>query len=82
MVARSARRVREQPVGDGRDGVGQEPVPDAIEPDETSVRDLGGERLTDGFVTSGLSLSVAHPGPADPKVVRLCGSQRGSQVDR
>src|SRR5205814_4590156 len=45
-VARSVRRVREQLVRDGRDGVGREPVPDAAESDETSVRDLGGERLT------------------------------------
>jgi hypothetical protein len=29
---------------DDRDGAGREPVPDAAEPDETSVRDLGGER--------------------------------------
>jgi hypothetical protein len=37
--------VREQLVRDDWDGVGREPVPDAIEPDETSVCDLGGERL-------------------------------------
>ena len=59
-VARSVRRMREQLVRDGRDGVGREPVPDAAESDETSVRDLGGERLTVADREERVVLAVQH----------------------
>src|SRR5207237_6020584 len=59
-VARSVRRVREQLVRDGRDGVSREPVPDTAESDETSVRDLGGERLTIADREERVVLAVQH----------------------
>ena len=46
MAARSARRVREQLVGDDRDGVSWQPMTGTREPDEARIRDLGGQRLT------------------------------------
>jgi hypothetical protein len=43
---------------------------------------VGVRRRSEQFVTSGSSFPVVHVGPAHPEVVRLCGSQRGSQADR
>jgi hypothetical protein len=49
----SVRCVREYLARDDWDGAGREPVPDAIEPDEASVWDLGGERLRGRAVLRG-----------------------------
>jgi hypothetical protein len=53
-------RVRDELLRDDRDGVGGEPVPDATEPDETSVRDLGGERLAVADREERVVLAVQH----------------------
>src|SRR6185437_16393103 len=54
------RGVREQLVRDDRDGVRRELVPGAVEPDETSARDLGGERRAVADREERVVLAVQH----------------------
>ena len=62
-------------VHDDRDGADRQPVPDAIEPDETSMRDLGGERLAAGEGDVGRrGPDVGGPGDLSHGVSRAAAS--------